>query len=181
MRTSHLYWVFLFATATALFGVTPPTTRAAAPKDDPPGPAKDVTYTMPKGWRAAESSPFAIAKFQVGPADQAGTVTISALPGTGGGLAANISRWRNQVGLEPLEEAEVLKTTREMKVDGMRGHVVDMTGPAKDGKAAQRILGVIVTKGDQVWFFKMMGPAKVVGNQKDAFDEFVKSVRFRKS
>ena len=44
-----------------------------------------------------------------------------------------------------------------------------------------RILATIVTRGNQVWFFKLMGPADVVGNQKAAFEEFLKSVRFRKS
>src|SRR5258708_25083510 len=121
MRSSQLPRTFLFATTAILIGVSSsfsgvtPTTRAAQQKDDPPSPAKEVTYTTPKGWRAAEASPFLIAKFQVGPAEQAGAFTISALTAPAGGLAANINRWRAQVGLESLEEKEVLKTTREMK------------------------------------------------------------------
>src|SRR5205814_2946672 len=132
MRFSQLPRTFLFATASILIGIVcsfSGPSRAAQQKDDPPAPAKELTYTAPKGWRAAEASPFIIAKFQVGPAEQAGTFTISSLTAPAGGLAANINRWRTQIGLESLEEAEVLKTTKEAKVDSLRGHLVDMTGP----------------------------------------------------
>ena len=96
-----------------------------------------------------------------------------------GGLAANLNRWRAQIGLEMLKDEEVVKSAKESKIDGLRGHVIDATGPRKDGKPAQRILGAIVTRGDQVWFFKLMGPAELVGGQKAAFDEFLTSVKFQ--
>ena len=154
---------------------------AAQQKERPTAsPTKELTYKVPKGWRVVEATQLLTAKFQIGQGEQTGTVTITALPAPAGGLAANINRWRAQVGLDPLKEQEAEKAARETKVDGFRGHGVDLTGPQKDGQAAQRILAAVVTRGDQVWFFKLIGPADLVGKEKSAFEGFLNSVRFRR-
>ena len=77
-------------------------------------------------------------------------------------------------------DEEVLKSAREVKVDGLRGHAVDLKGPPRDGQSAQGTLGAVVTRDDQVWFFKLTGPAELVGRQKTAFNELLTSVKFRR-
>ena len=54
---------------------------------------------------------------------------------------------------------------------------MDLTGPAQSG-ISQRMLGVGLPHGGATWFFKMTGPADLVGKQKAAFEAFVKSVKF---
>ena len=83
--------------------------------------------------------------------------------------------------LEALKDEEAVKSAREIKVDGLRGHAVDLSGPRKEGQPAQRLLAVFVTRGDQVWFFKLIGPADLVGKEKAAFEGLLTSVRFRRS
>jgi hypothetical protein len=41
-----------------------------------------------------------------------------------------------------------------------------------------RLLGAMVSHGDHAWFFKVLGPAPAVAEQKDPFDRFLHSVRF---
>jgi hypothetical protein len=52
----------------------------------------------------------------------------------------------------------------------------DVTPPAK-GKPG-RMLGAIATVGETNWFFKLLGPLDPVSAQKEAFDAFIKSVKF---
>jgi hypothetical protein len=63
-----------------------------------------------------------------------------------------------------------------MNVDGEHGGYVDLTGPESAG--ASRILAVMVQRDGSTWFFKMRGPADLVGRQKNSFEAFVGSVRF---
>ena len=106
-----------------------------------------------------------------------GVYSVSFSP-DGGGLAANVNRWRAQLKLEALQEEEALKALRPIRVGGLPGHSLDVTGPDVPDKPATRIRVVMVKRADQTWFFKLMGPEKLVGEQAEAFDGFIKSVRF---
>lgn len=46
-------------------------------------------------------------------------------------LLANVKRWRNQVGLAPVEEAELEKSAKREVIDGVTAYFVDVVGPAK--------------------------------------------------
>jgi hypothetical protein len=41
-----------------------------------------------------------------------------------------------------------------------------------------RLLAVIIPHGDRTWFFKLVGPAPQIEEHKQAFDQFIRSVRF---
>ena len=150
----------------------------AANKGGGPRPvAAPLKYTTPPGWEEESSPPPPrVAAFQVGDGKQAAEVTVIPFPGDVGGLVANVNRWRNQVGLPPAEEDEVRRDVRSIEVDGNPGEFVDLTGPESAGH--KRVLGVLVPRGGQSWFFKMQGPADVVEGQKAAFEAFLKSVHF---
>jgi hypothetical protein len=77
-------------------------------------------------------------------------------------------------------EQDALKALESTKVDGLPGHSLDVTGPDGPGKPTPRIRAVMVRRGEQTWFFKMMGPAGLVGDEGPAFEGFMKSVRFEK-
>jgi hypothetical protein len=105
--------------------------------------------------------------------DRAVETTVTMLPGEAGGLAANVNRWRQQLGLPPADAAALQKDLRTVEVSGTRGYVADL-----NGYSGKRMLGAVVPHGGQTWFFKMTGPADAVGRQRDAFEAFLKSVRF---
>jgi hypothetical protein len=137
-----------------------------------------LKYTVPPGWQEIQTrGSFQLAAFVVTEGDQSAKVTVSRL---GGGVLDNVNRWRQQdLDLEPVNDEQLPKLVQKIEVGGLPGHYVDLTGPAKAGKPApQRILGVIVPQRGQSWFFKMIGPADMVGKQKAAFEAFVRSVQF---
>ena len=101
-----------------------------------------------------------------------GDVSISALGGGAGGLLANVNRWRGQVGLAPLDEAELAQAKETLDLGADQGVLVDLKG------AEKRILAVVVSRADRTWFFKLSGPDALLTKERDNFVQFVKSVKY---
>ena len=104
--------------------------------------------------------------------------SVTALPRRAGELLLNVNRWRGQLNLKPIDEEQLGKEVRQLEVAGTSAPFVDLTGPESAGGTPPRMLGVMLPRGEQTWFFKINGPADVVEKQKSAFEAFVKSVRF---
>jgi len=145
------------------------------PKPPPPG---GVRYDLPAGWeKSPQLVPMSIATFRVMEGDRKVDVTITPLAGTAGGLSENVNRWRRQINLQPLDDSELQKQTRECTVAGSQAVAVDMAGPESEGQNRLRVLGVIWVHAGKTWFFKMKGPADLVAKQQTAWDSFIKSIR----
>jgi len=76
-------------------------------------------------------------------------------------------------------ETAMRRELTKLKVAGVEAFYVDLHSP----QAATRILGVIVPLREdrgpqQSLFFKMIGPADLVSEQKRNFDGFIRSFRF---
>jgi hypothetical protein len=153
----------------------PPFGDKAPPFAHPGGaPKPPLSYTTPEGWKEGKQTQFSLAAFRAGEGPEAVDVTVSALGGTAGGLLTNVNRWRGQVGLPDWTEEQFSKEAATMMVAGGPAAYVD-SGAGPSGK---RIVGAVLPRGGQTWFFKMSGPAEAVAKQKPAFEAFVKSVRF---
>jgi hypothetical protein len=153
----------------------PPFADKAPPFAHPGGaPKPPLSYTTPEGWKEGKQTQFSLAAFRAGEGAEVVDITVSALGGGGGGLLTNVNRWRAQVGLGDWTEAQFIKESARMMVAGGSADYVD-SGAGPSGK---RIVGVVLPRDGQTWFFKMSGPADAVGRQKPAFEAFVKSVRF---
>lgn len=160
------------AAASAAATRTPPRAGPAAPAQAP------LTYTTPEGWKEIPSSGMRVAAFVIPDGDRKVEVTVVPLGGPAGGLVENVNRWRGQVGLPPASESDMRKDMREIDVAGAKASYVDLTGVAKAGGPAERIVAVVVPRGPQTWFIKIWGPADQVGKQKPAFEAFVRSIQF---
>ncbi|MEX2672933.1 MAG: hypothetical protein WD294_12585 [Phycisphaeraceae bacterium] len=84
-----------------------PSMTGAQPADDAAAQSASLTWTAPDDWREAdEAQPMRLATYFAG--EGAGVdaleIAVSAFPGDVGGTLANINRWRDQLGLEPLRE-----------------------------------------------------------------------------
>jgi hypothetical protein len=190
-RAALLGWCGL-----ALFGLLgceePQVTKYEAEREKP---SVDFTrlsgYQVPKGWTRLPvgRESFSLAAFEVGGKDgKSAKVTISRLGSGGGGLIANIIRWREQVGHEKIDvrdpavvemaKKEIEKELLTLMVDGEKTPYVDLKNPDPKKTDADRTLGVIAERGPVTWFFKMQGPAPLVEEQKAAFEAFVQSVKF---
>lgn len=137
------------------------------------------SWQIPDGWKEVPGGQFLAAKFTIaGQADAQAAVNVSMSAGDGGGLMANVNRWRQQLGLPPASEEDLSKQTTSIEVSGGKAMVVDMSGTdARTGQPA-RLIGAVVPQSGQTWFYKLMGDAKIVEGQKDAFTKFVQSVKY---
>jgi hypothetical protein len=152
-------------------GGTPPPSAAAA--TTPGGGGELPAWEVPAGWKAGGPRPMRLASFEIPGGATPGDVSISALSSGGGGLLANVNRWRGQVGLGPVDETQLTAESQAVQLaGGQKGTVVDLAG------AKSRILGAIVPVGDRVWFFKLTGDNALVGREKANFVKFVESARF---
>ena len=130
-------------------------------------------WQVPSGWKAAGPKPMRLASFDIPDAAGNGDISISKLAGDGGGLLANVNRWRGQVGLAPLEASALSANSKAVATaGGDNGTWVELVG------AEKTILGAIVVRGDVSWFFKMTAPSAVAARNREAFEQFVRSIRF---
>ena len=134
---------------------------------------------MPAGWQEVSGGQFLVAKFTItGDSGVAAAVNVSSSPGDGGGLVGNVNRWRGQLGLAPLSEADVNKSVTSIDVQGGKASLVELSGTDARTGQPTRLVGVMVPQSGQTWFYKLMGDAKVVESQKDAFTKFVQGVKY---
>ena len=134
-----------------------------------------LTWTAPATWKSKPASAMRKGSYTVlGEGDATAELSITAFPGDVGGEAANVNRWRTQVSLSPLADAETAAAVTRINANGLAIGVVDFAGT---GANAQHILGAMVPFDGATWFFKLMGPDAVVAAAKPAFLEFVKTIK----
>jgi hypothetical protein len=134
------------------------------------------TWTIPAGWQEGELAQFLVAKYVITGADGAqAAVNVSSLAGAGGGLLANVNRWRAQLSLEPVAEAD-LANLPTLDASGGKATLVEFSG-TNGGKSA-RLVGIVLPLGGQTWFYKLMGDENIVAQQKDALLQFVQSAKY---
>ena len=151
----------------------------AAPQSAPPSREGQPQWDVPAEWKETAGGQFLIAKFLItGDAGSEAAVNVSSSAGDGGGLAANVNRWRKQLGLGELSPEEIIKSAQPLAVSGGTATIVEMSGTdARSGQPAS-LVGVMVPQGGQTWYYKLMGDGKVVAGQKGAFTKFVQSVKY---
>lgn len=131
------------------------------------------TYEQPEGWRR-QSSPDPLSMLTFWAEDDLVKITVSKFSGQAGGLNDNVVRWQTQVKVKPARnEEEVKELLQERQVAGRTAHYVDL-----GQENGLRILGVILPMEDATWFFKLLGPHDLAGQQSNAFNKFVQSVQF---
>jgi hypothetical protein len=153
----------------------PPADKAPPAKAE--AAATRLKYTLPSGWQEGGDLVKAgirrEAVFQVRNGGQTAEVSVTM---AGGGLKANVDRWRGQVGLPPWTEEQFKKEATPLMIGDSPAVMVDLSGDGKPDH--QGILGAVAQRPGETWFFKMTGPADLVFRQKSAFETFLKSVRF---
>ena len=145
-------------------GAMPPTAPGALPPAGPAagdaGPAsaasassRELTYDVPPTWTELAASGLRKASFSIG---QNGEATIISLGAAGGVLLPNVNRWRQQIGLGEIQQEELDREAKKIEVSGLSGDLVELIG------AEKAILGVVLQRGEQTWFFKLTGPPDLV-------------------
>src|SRR5205814_3678787 len=68
------------------------------------------------------------ASFRFGSADKPLELIVTPLGREAGTLLDNVNRWRRQLNLPAIDEAELNKLVQEFEVDGFKAMMVDLTG-----------------------------------------------------
>jgi hypothetical protein len=147
----------------------PASTGAGAPPGQP-------QWEVPSGWQKVAATQRLLAKFQITAAAGKAEITVSSFPGDVGGVPANVNRWRGQLGLDPLPLDEAARLASPLDVLGGKAMLVDVRGDKAGQKL--RLIGVIVPRDGQTWFYKLLGDDEVAEREKAAFLKFVQTVRY---
>jgi hypothetical protein len=146
--------------------------RMAGDVPVPPKPAgaEGLTWTLPQGWTESRTGGIRYATLRP-PGAGAVDASVVVLPGPAGGELANVNRWRGQLGLPPVEEAQL---------PSLRKTVTTKVGPVDlfdFSSEKTRLVAGLALVNDSSWFFKMMGDSGEVGAALPGFTHLVESVR----
>ena len=138
----------------------------------PSGPGS-LKFKLPPGWQPKPADAMRKASFGVtGGGGAEVDISVTSFPGDTGGLLANVNRWRGQLSLPPVREAELDALAEKQALGGKEFVLVDFVEHGK------RITGAMHPRAGETWFFKMMGDDKLTAAQRPAFAEFLASVQF---
>ena len=133
-------------------------------------------FMVPAGWQQQPpKSEFVLGEFTLPGVGGSARLTLSS---AGGGIEANIERWRGQFRRGP-NDAESREST--ITFDGRRSSLVEISGTYSDmfnGRQPSpqwRMLGLAAPLGPTNFFIKLTGPLATVIDQKDAFLQFAES------
>ena len=159
---------------TSAVAASTPAPLRPPPSSTPPSSgstASSPSWKVPAGWSAQTAGSMVHSRFSVG-AVGGPEVTVSVLGGAGGGVLANVNRWRGQLGLPEVAEKDLASATSTIEVNGAKATLFEAAGTGK------RMVAVILPHADSAWFFKLTGPDGASASEKATFLTFVQSVRF---
>ena len=131
-------------------------------------------WDLPAGWQELPAAEFRNGNFAV-PGRDGLECFITVLPGGGGGLAANLNRWRRQMGLPALTDAEISALPR-IAMFGAQVPFLQMDG-AYSGKEGHTMAAALAERAGTAVSVKMIGPSAAVAAELERFKALCASVR----
>jgi len=140
---------------------------------------RGFTWDLPEGWSRGPDSQMRLATFLI-QSDPLAECAVSTLYGDGGGLEANVNRWRSQMGPPPLSAGEIAALPR-WPVLGTDAVAVEASGPyASMGGGTiddALLLGVVCPMEGRTFFVKMTGSRAALEAERERFKAFCLSLR----
>jgi hypothetical protein len=133
-----------------------------------------LQWTLPTGWSEKPGGQMRVATLQAPVAGRL-DASVVVLPGPAGGELANVNRWRNQIGLPPLDADALARARSTVRTKAGTVKVYDFTSEA--APPTRVVAGLAEAKGD-TWFVKMTGDAGAVAAARDDFMKLLGSLRF---
>lgn len=135
---------------------------------------REPMWDTPASWQEQTASRMVLKSFQISNAKGKATASISTFPGEVGGVLANVNRWRGQLGLDPIQEADLAKSTEPVSAGDDKGTLLNAA--SQDGKT--RLIAVYLPHGNSTWFYKLQGDGAQVEAEKTNLLNVIKSVRY---
>ncbi|MGE3315133.1 MAG: hypothetical protein AB7O26_08440 [Planctomycetaceae bacterium] len=141
-----------------------------------------IEFTVPAGWKQvpipSEKKGFIDGQLMIPAGGEEVALTLSSI---GGGIEANVERWKSQFELE----ADSKPVVESIDIGGRKGTWVDLSGTftsAIGGKPGphpkSRMLGVGIPVEPREFYLKVTGPADAVAKVREPLREFVATARF---
>jgi hypothetical protein len=147
--------------------------------------AAPFTFDTPPTWQQRPAGGIRKAEFRIDDGGKSAVMTAIDFPADSPPMmsdpAANVNRWRGEVGLPPQAGDELKKSLQPIEIDGTKAFWVDVVPSADEpgqSQAERGTLAAMVTHGDSIWFFKLTGDRDLVASQRKQFESFLKSLRF---
>jgi hypothetical protein len=141
-----------------------------------------VHSDVPEGWQEVQAEGMRVAAYQItGANGKAAQVAIIPLPGKTNIELQSVNMWRAELGLKPLDSDQLKDAAQPAQVGDAKGILVDMSAETAGPSGINRTIGALAERGNIMWFVKMTGDSTVVGEQKDKFAAFLKSLDFHES
>jgi hypothetical protein len=152
-------------------------TAASVPASSPA--EASPAWETPESWKSVPAPRMVHSKWMA-TSEKSGSadVTVSVFPGEAGGLLPNLNRWRSQVGLGPAPDAELNALVGNLEIPGGQGTLVDFQGQSPESGAAMRLVGAVVKKDGNSWYYKILGTPAAVDAQRAAFVKFIQTARY---
>lgn len=134
---------------------------------------KTPAWQAPNAWQAKAPGSVRKGSWDVPGENGSADMSITVFPGDVGGDLANVNRWRRELQLPPIQEAQLQSIMQHIDLPAGHAHLVFLEGP--EGQSTH---GAIVPQGNGTWFFKMKGDSEIVQQQKQTFLNFLNTVDF---
>jgi hypothetical protein len=151
-----------------------------------------LSSRAPADWKEAETAkPFRYKEFtlpkQGDDKADAELIIFYFGEGGGGGVEANITRWKAMFEPPAGKSGDDIAKKEEIKVGNVKATYVDLAGtylyktspmaPVSEKRPNHRMIGVIFESPKGPYFFRLVGPEKTVTAHKKAFDEWLKNFK----
>jgi len=135
----------------------------------------EVGWTKPESWIEVPKGQFRVASFKIEEDQKTADVSVVPLPGGAGSDLDNVNRWREEIGLEGVQENQL--TSEEVNIGDHTGRLFRIPG-ASEASTPVQTLAAIFHEGEKVWFFKLKGDGTLVEKSKADFIQFLASFKF---
>jgi len=142
-----------------------------------PNSAKGLLWEPSKGWTKGPDAPMRSGSYQIKIGKEIGDCSIVFLPGSAGGVSANLIRWARQIGLYVEKEKLNQFINKAGWVEtqaGFKFRMFDFT-QLKSDPSSETLLASIGSYKGQTVFVKLKGPYGLIKDQKIAFLRFCES------
>ena len=133
------------------------------------------TWEKPDLWIPTEGSSMRLASFEVPYSTGSGDLSIMELGGNGGGLEANVNRWRGQIDLNPLTKLEI-ETEAENGISDLGNYQLFLLINLEKKETA--FLAAIFPLGNRTLFIKLTASAEGILEIEKDFKDFCSSMKF---
>lgn len=147
-----------------------------------PGRMPHLHWDLPSGWEEVPPDRLRMASFKIAGADGGkAEMAIIPLPGVTNQIELeSVNLWREDLQLAPLPQEGLASQASEVSFGGLPARWYDMSSATNrtGEKFRRRTIGVILERGNALWFAKMTGDEPVVAQEAAKLRTFLERLTF---